>query len=668
MSLDKLRRYMESANLAVDMDDEELTRIGGECIREYKIDDESRSDWVEDAEKSMDLAKMVHEKKSWPFEGAANIKYPLITTAAMQFAARAYPAVVDGSKVVKAQIVGDDPTGEKQSKGDRVAEHMSWQLLNEIEEWEEDTDTLLHQIPIVGAGFKKVYYSKAQDRRCIEFVPAIDLVVHNYNTRSLLTCPRITHRFERHPYEIAENQRSKLWLNVDLGIPQEGGNDSQAPHEFIEQHRYMDLDEDEIDEPYIVIVHVKSERVMRIVANYTADDVKLTGAGKVKRVARQNYFVRYQFMPAADGGFYGTGFGSLLRSINETVNSTLNQMLDAGTLQNAGGGFIGNGLSLRQGIIRQKVGEYQQINASGDDIRKSIVHHEHPGPSDSLFKLLGLMIEAAKEVASVKDILTGEAPKNTPATTTLALIEQGLMVFTSIYKRIHRSLKQELKLLFDLNARTLPPKFYFTVLDDQKAVAQEDYDTGSFDVIPVSDPKFASDTQKITRAQLMLEISSHPHINAKEAMKRFLIDTRTDRPEELLADPAPDVAGQMKAAKDFGVIAKMEAEATRILTEAIKNLATAEAAEMGPQLEQYKAQLQALVQQMGAQSNGSGDQSGGLGPVEGQPGDASLPTGPVDLPADPGGRVLGEAVEPGDGGPESTRPYSRADVVSERAY
>jgi hypothetical protein len=40
------------------------------------------------------LAEQVWEKKSFPFENAANVKYPLISTSAIQFAARAMPEFI----------------------------------------------------------------------------------------------------------------------------------------------------------------------------------------------------------------------------------------------------------------------------------------------------------------------------------------------------------------------------------------------------------------------------------------------------------------------------------------------------------------------------------------------------------------------------------------------
>ena len=127
------------------------------------------------------------------------------------------------------------------------------------------------------------------------------------------------------------------------------------------------------------------------------------------------YYTKYDFLPNPDGGIYGIGFGQLLRPINEAVNTTLNQLIDAGTLQNTGGGFIGKGLSMNAGAIRFQMGEYKVVNVPGGSVRDNIVPLQFPGPSPVLFNLLGTLIEAGKEVASIKDVLTGEnSSPNTP--------------------------------------------------------------------------------------------------------------------------------------------------------------------------------------------------------------------------------------------------------------
>jgi chaperonin GroES len=547
--LKKLSEYEVSQNIAEELDEEQLAKLGYEVERDYQTDKQSRSDWEDSAKKAMDVALQVRRPKNYPFENAANIKYPLVTVAALQFGARAYPAIIDGNRIVKCQVLGKDEGGEKRNKADRVSQHMSYQLIHQMEEWEEDTDVLLHHLPIVGCAFRKVYRSDELQRNKAEMIPAIHLVVNN-KVRSLDEAPRVTHELFLYPQDIEERKLSGTFCDVELPLPAEGeASDDDAPHMFLEQHRFIDLDGDGYREPYIITVHKDSCKVVRIVANYSLNDIVDNGK-RIIRIPKGQYFVKYAFFPDPKGGFYDIGFGKLLESLSETIDTTINQMLDAGNLQTAGGGFVGSGLRLKKGTIVQSPGKYTVVDTAGANIRDAIVNMEHPGPSAVLFQLLGMMIDAAQDITAVKDIMTGDSGgKVQTATTTLALIEQGLKVFTAIYKRIYRALKQEFKLLFALNAKFMDEQEYFTVLDDQKAISKTDYDTQGMDVMPVADPRMVTDMQKAAKSQLFIEIAANPLLgplqNPREALRRIYENASIDDTDTLLV-PEPEGPNPME--------------------------------------------------------------------------------------------------------------------------
>lgn len=607
-TLAKLLAYEQSQNIAQEIYDgqdgeQKLSDIASEVDRKYEIDKKSRSEWEEMSKRAMDLALQIRQPKNYPFEKAANIKYPLVTVAALQFGARAYPAIIDGFRIVKGQVVGNDSgvpmlndnkeprvdpvsgeplwikkPGEKRGKADRVSKHMSYQLLNEMPEWEEDTDVLIHHLPIVGCAFRKVWRAETMDRNKSEMVPAKHLVVNN-KCRSLDEAPAVTHEVFLYPQEIEERKLSGLWLDIDLPCPSsDGDNDDDAPHMFLEQHRFIDLDEDGYKEPYIVTVHKDSCQVVRIVANFTMDKVKDNGK-RIVRIQKDQYFIKYIFLPDPKGGFYGIGFGQLLESLGETIDTTINQMLDAGHLQNAGGGFIGTGIRLKKREIKVSPGKFEQVEVSGT-LRDQILPHQFQGPSPVLFQLLGMMVEAAKDITAVKDILTGDTNGQTQtATTTLAMIEQGLKVFTAIYKRIYRALKDEFKLLFELNARHIDEQAYYTFQDQQEVVQKSDYDLASLDICPVADPKMVTDMQRMTHAQLLMQIQEHPVFgkiqNPEEALRRVYEAAGTEEPDRLIVKqqgPSPAEQLQMqelqsKTAKNMAGAQKDAAQADKTTAE-----------------------------------------------------------------------------------------------------
>jgi chaperonin GroES len=613
----QLKDWIDSVNIAPDLDAAVLGKIGETVVREYDIDENSRSDWKTKTEQAMEMAMQVAKEKQFPWPKAANVIFPLMTTAAIQFAARAYPAIIQNRNVVKGVVIGDDngtpqtgpdgqplvvptpdgqpqiqwavPPGAKQVRADAIGEHMSWQLLDEMPEWEGETDTLLHVLPIVGCDFRKTYYDPGKGRNCSLRVSAMHLVI-NYKAKSLETAPRITEEIQYYPIEIEEMERAGLWIKPEqpYGRSETGQEgDDDAPHLFLEQHRYLDLDEDDYPEPYIVTVHKATRRVVRIVARYDLEGVQINRAtNEIAKIEPVHYYTKYDFMPNPDGGIYGIGFGQLLRPINEAVNTTLNQLIDAGTLQNTGGGFIGKGLSMNAGAIRFVMGEYKVVNTTGASLRDSIVPMQFPGPSPVLFNLLGLLIEAGREVAAVKDVLTGDAQNKASMspTTTLALIEQGLKVFTAIYKRIHRSLKAELNKLYRLNRLYGGEQLQYKAGDSWKTVTQQDYVEGA-GVEPISDPTMVSDMQRLGRAQFLMTFAADPYMNGHEIRRRMLEAANIPNIDKILNPqpaPNPEIAAKGMEIEIRGKEAEAgaslkRAQEVQAYSQAIKNLADADA-------------------------------------------------------------------------------------------
>jgi len=651
-ALRKLIEWADLDNVAEEVDEDRLNNLGSRVVDEYNLDEASRADWVTKAQKSLDRAKLKSQPKSYPFAGAANVKSPILATAALQFASRAYPAIVDGQRIVKGQIVGDDvgipvmgpdgqpvldeatgepqwqtPPGAKKSKADRISKHMSYQLINEMPEWEEDTDVLLGQVPIVGCAFRKVFYDPVLERNRSEMVPALDFVVHQ-KTRSLETVPRMTQIFDLYPHEIEDRVADGIYLDCELGIAMGSDGDDDAPHEFLEQHRYIDLDEDGYREPWIVTVHKDTGKVVRIVANFDPAELKLKADGKLGRIPRYNMFVKYPFFRDPEGGFYDLGFGELLEPLSEVIDSTVNQMLDAGHLQNAGGGFIGSGLRLKKNQMRFAPGQYHVVDAQGTKVREAIVNMEHPGPSNVLFQLLGMMVEWSKEIANIKDILTGDQPRNQPATTTLAMIEQGMKVYTSIYKRIYRALKKEYALLFALNGKHLPDEQYMTIMDNRMAIARSDYEVGSMDVLPAADPNSVTDMQKMQRAQVYLEVGTKPEaiqagVNARECLMRFFDALGAEEIEKLMPpkpqQPSPPEMLQMQGMA--AEVEKQKGEAMSATAEGMMAQDTAQRKKRKSDAEEFtkglEGQLQAIMG--GAPGNGQAKKNGARSPAESVP-------------------------------------------------
>lgn len=520
----------QNVNIAEELDDDELTKIGMDCKKGFDFDEESRKDWKDETLEWMKLAKQTRETKTFPWPNASNVKYPLISVAALQFNARAYPTLVPGDgKIVNSRVIGKDATGQKRQKGERIATFMSWQVTKDMDYWEEEMDKLLISIPIVGTVFKKTYYCPESNKTQSRLVYADNFVI-NFWAKSIEDSERYSEIIEKTKQDVKSLQLRGVYRKVDLGDPQAGSkengytqntDDFTAPYRIIEQHTWLDLDDDGLREPYIVTFHYDTGKVLRISARYDVEDIEVDEKGKPMGFKAQTYYTKFGFIPDPDGGFYDLGFGHLLGPINEAVNTITNQLVDAGTLANLQSGFIGKGLRMKMGDSPLKPGEWKAVNAVGDDIRKQLVPLPAKEPSSVLFQLLGSLITSGKELASVAEIMVGKMPgQNTPATTTMATIEQGMKVFTAIYKRIYRSLDKEFKKIFNLNGLYLDEKTYIDVLDE--AVGPDDFDYKTYDVCPAADPTATTQSEKLMKAQALMELLNTGLLDPVKVVMRVL--------------------------------------------------------------------------------------------------------------------------------------------------
>lgn len=564
------REMVETVNIAESLEQDKLDQIGSEAKKGYDQDKMSRYEWEEGAKNWIKLAKQVQEARTYPWQNASNVKYPLMTTAAMQFAARAYPSLVPSNgKIVKAQVLGKDKDGSKLELATRVSDYMSYQIMYEMPHWEEEMDKLLIQLPVVGMMFKKTYWDSVRKVPVSSLISPLRLVV-NYWTRSLEESERISEEIEMSPRLLRERQLAGVFLDIDLGdapIPEDATSvlsDDTVPYELIEQHTYLDLDDDGYKEPYVITFQKSTGTVLRIAARFDEDGIKVSDSGELIRLEPIQYYTKFGFVPNPDGSFYDIGFGTLLGPVNESVNTLINQLIDAGSLSNLQSGFLGKGLRLRMGDHGFKPGEWKAVNATGDDLKKQIVPLPVKEPSDVLFKLMGSLITSGKELASVAEIFTGKMPgQNTPATTTMATIEQGMKVFTAVYKRIFRSLAEEFKKIYQINAIYLNPQTYADVVD--VPIGPNDFKS-HYDICPGADPTAVSQTEKLMKAQGLMELMSSGMLNPVEVIKRVLEAQEQPNWEQLLSqqvaqtgqppEPAPDpklqemeMKGQMEQQK-----------------------------------------------------------------------------------------------------------------------
>ena len=513
--------YDHNANLAEVLDGSVLGSLSSDLQDRFEQDKESRDDWAEAIGKGLKLLGVNYEERSEPFLGASGVHHPLLSEAVTQFQAQSYKEMLPAGGPVKTSVLGT-PTRETEEQAQRVEDFMNYQITEVMDEYDPDTDQMLFYLPLTGSTFKKVYFDPARQRAVSKFVPAEDLVVP-YTASDLNTAERVTHVVRYTENELRKMQVAGMYRDIDLTAQGEDEN-AQGPirstanelqgvrpsynddvHTLLEIHADIDLDGfEDLDEmgeptgiklPYIVTIDEASGEVLSVVRNYREMD-------PLRR--KRQYFVHYKFLPGF--GFYGFGLLHTIGGLSRAATSILRQLIDAGTLSNLPAGFKARGVRIRNDDEPLSPGEFRDIDAPGGDLRNAIIPLPYKEPSGTLAQLLGVVVDSGRRFAQVADAKIADVNSQAPVGTTVALIEQGSKIISSIHKRLHYGQKNEFRLLAEIFADNPMPYSYFVGANVPPQIMAQDFD-GRVDILPVSDPSIFSMSQRLSLAQTQLQLA-----------------------------------------------------------------------------------------------------------------------------------------------------------------
>ena len=506
-------------NLAEVMEDRELGAIASELMGEFDANKASRQEWEDAYTEGLELLGFNYQERTQPFRGASGVTHPLLAEVATQFQAQAFNELLPSSGPVRTAIMGDE-TREKQEQASRVRGFMNYYITNVMDDYTPDMDQMLFYLPLAGSTFKKVYYDEVMGRAVSKFVPAEQLVVP-YETSDLDTCSNIAHVIRMNLNDLRKQQIAGVYRDIPI-IPQQtdsgevqdeldritGFEPGSIDYDctLIEFHADLDLEgfEDEDDEgeptgikiPYIVTISQDNGKILSIRRNYREDD-------ELKR--KVQYFVHYKFLPGF--GFYGLGLIHTIGGLSRTATAALRQLIDAGTLSNLPAGFKARGLRIRDDEDPLQPGEFRDVDAPGGAIRDSLMPLPFKGPDQTLFQLLGFVVQAGQRFATITDMKVGDGNQQAAVGTTLAMLEQGSRVMSAVHKRLHYAMRIEFKLLSRVMSEFLPQEYPYTVEGGDQSVMASDFDD-RIDIVPVSNPNTFSQAQRIALAQTKMQLAS----------------------------------------------------------------------------------------------------------------------------------------------------------------
>ena len=551
-------------NMRDDLEEDELQDIARTLYDNYEADKESRHEWESMFERGFDLLGLKIEEASEPFEGACTAVHPLLIESAVKFQSKASQELFPPNGPVKAQILGKH-TLEKENQAMRVQNFMNYQLTEQMPEYFDEFERMLFHLPLIGSSFKKLYYDASFKRPVSEFIP-IDQFYVSYNASNLRNADRYTHVIYKSPVDLYREIKAEMYADVDL--PEAGminptsfsekmdtiiglspSSDSDPQYVLLEQHCYLDINDPNSEDgeslPYIVTIEEQSKQVLSIRRNYDKDDPT-----KQKKV----HFVHYRFVPGF--GFYGLGLMHFLGNLTMSATAAMRALIDAGQFANLPGGFKAKGVRMVGNNEPIAPGEFKEVEATGIDLNKAIISLPYKEPSSTLYQMLQFVTAAGQKFADSTEQIVSDAASYGPVGTTMALLEASSKFFTAIHKRLHKSQRDEFKILASIDKDYLPQEYPYEVPLEERSIYQTDFD-GKIDVIPVSDPNIPSNAHRMMLANMALQMAqqSPPGMFNTEALNRTILSAANmpnldeilpPKPEAKPLDPVSDIMAAVK--------------------------------------------------------------------------------------------------------------------------
>ena len=518
-----------TANIAEELDEDELSLLAEDIIELIDADFDSRKDWADTFVKGLDVLGFKYEERTEPWEGACGVYSTVLAEAAIRFQAETMSETFPAAGPVRTKILGEE-TKEKDEAAARVKADMNYELTEHMVEYRAEHERMLYSLGLSGSAFKKVYFDPNLGRQVSVYIPAEDVIIP-YGASHIETAERVTHVMRKTKNELKKLQANEFYREIDLGEPQAFHTDiekrkaEEGGYSITDDDRYtiyevhadlviegIDDSDDEIAKPYVVTIERGSNEVLAIRRNWNPEDEL-----KLKR----QHFVHYVYVPGF--GFYGLGLIHIIGGYARAGTSLIRQLVDAGTLSNLPGGLKSRGLRIKGDDTPINPGEWKDVDVPSGSIRDNIMPLPYKEPSQTLLALLNQITTEGRRLGAISDMNISDMSANAPVGTTLALLERTLKPMAAVQARVHYAMKQEFKLLKTLLAEYAPAEYSYQPLRGEVGARQADY--AMVEVIPVSDPNSSTMAQRVVQYQAVLQMSSQaPQIYDLPQLHRQMIE------------------------------------------------------------------------------------------------------------------------------------------------
>jgi hypothetical protein len=531
------------ANLAEDMESFDRMTISSQLLEFIERDKEARSLRDKQYEEGLRRTGLGDDAPGGAnFQGASKVVHPMLTEACVDFSSRVIKELFPANGPVKEYIPGE-VTQEKMEKARRKQRFMNWQLTQQMIEYRSELEQLTTQIPLGGAQYMKLIWDEQRNRPTSLFIP-IDDVYLPYSATSFYSAERKTHVQYITRMEFEKRVGTGMYRDINLTAPQEPdltgpqkannkieGKEQNSYNEdglrtVFEIYCYLDFEDNFGLAPYIVTIDHTTKEVLSVYRNWDPDD---------ENQEELVHIVEFPFVPWR--GAYPIGLPHMIGSLSAAATGALRALLDSAHINNFPGMLKLKGGS--RGGQSDRIEPTQVTEIEGgvgvDDIRKIAMPVPFNPPNPVLFSLLGFVTEAARGVVRTTYEKLQDQNPNVPVGTTLAMIEQGMTVFSAIHARLHNSMQMTLKVLHRLNSKHITDEYIEKVCGEEMCKAKDFQ--GPMDVIPVSDPNIFSDVQRAAQMQAVVQrAQARPDLyDARAVEERFLEGMKIPDYKPLLA-------------------------------------------------------------------------------------------------------------------------------------
>lgn len=509
-------------NLAEDMSESDLNSISTKLLDLIEKDKEARKKRDEQYEEGIRRTGLAHDAPGGAsFDGASKVVHPLMIEVSIDFAARSIKELWPAQGPVKDKVIGE-PSAKKDAKAKRKTRYMNWQLTEKMPSVRYEIEQILTQVPLGGAAYSKLWYDPRRKKPVHEPV-WIDSILLPWAATDYYSSDRKTHVQDINQYTFADRIRSGMYRDIDSiaivtdpdqtraakandkveGKSQTSYNEDGVRRVFEIAVQYVIADDARgVDDPedteagpapYLISIDESTRSVLSIYRNWDEND---------ENEEELVHIIEWPFLPWR--GAMPIGTPQVLGGIAAASTGALRALLDSAHINNFPGGVRLKSGPMGGQSIRVEAGQTSEIDGGimQDDVRKTYMPVPVNPTSPVLFELLGYLVDAGKEI--VKTTLDeANDNANVPVGTTMARIEQGMVVFSAIHSRLHNSMGKLLKVLHRLNATYLS--------DDQvvketgeKMTFKADFDAPD-DVVPVSDPEIFSELQRVAQVQTVAQ-------------------------------------------------------------------------------------------------------------------------------------------------------------------